>query len=64
MPPDVTVMVGKDDNIQEFEAYKVALSLASPVFDAMLSSDMSESNNSRIQLPDGGVACLLCFRST
>lgn len=37
---------------QEFQCYRVALSLASPVFDAMLSADMAENNNSRINLPE------------
>ena len=52
MSPDVTVLVGKGDKKQEFQCYRVALSLASPVFDAMLSADMAENNNSRINLPE------------
>jgi len=52
MSPDITVVVGKGMYKHEFECYKVALSLASPVFDAMLSSDMAESNNNQIQLSD------------
>ena len=38
--------------MQEFECYRIALSFASPYFDAMLSADMAENNNSRIELPD------------
>ena len=52
MPPDVTVVVGTGDNQQEFECYKVVLSFASPYLDAMLSNDMVENNNSRIEFPD------------
>ena len=52
MSPDITVVVGKGMYKHEFECYKVALSLASPVFDAMLSSDMAESNNNEIELVD------------
>ena len=52
MSPDITVVVGKGMYKHEFECYKVALSLASPVFDAMLSSDMAESNNNQIELAD------------
>ena len=51
-PPDVIVAVGRDDKMQEFECYRIALSFASPYFDAMLSADMAENNNSRIELPD------------
>jgi hypothetical protein len=40
------------DNQEEFECYKVVLSLASPYLDAMLSNDMVESSTSRIEFPD------------
>ncbi|KAL7548667.1 hypothetical protein ACHAWF_011937 [Thalassiosira exigua] len=50
--PDVVVAVGSGDDMQEFECYKIALSFASPYFDAMLSSDMAEANSSRIEYPD------------
>lgn len=49
--PDVTVIVGKGDNMQAFECYKIVLSFASPFFDAMLSVEMAEKNASRIELP-------------
>jgi len=52
MPPDVTVVVGTGDNQQEFECYKTVLSFASQYLDAMLSNDMVENNNSRIEFPD------------
>ncbi|KAL7529071.1 hypothetical protein ACHAXR_002780 [Thalassiosira sp. AJA248-18] len=51
-PADVIVAVGSDANMQEFECYKIALSFASPYFDAMLSVDMVENNSSRIEFPD------------
>jgi hypothetical protein len=42
-PPDITVVVGKENNAQEFQCYSVILASASPVLDAMLSSGMKES---------------------
>ena len=52
-PPDVTVIVGSEDNNrQEFQCYGVILAAASPVLDAMLSSGMAESENKRIEFPD------------
>lgn len=51
-PPDVIVSVGSDDNVEEFECYGVVLSFASPVFDAMLSTEMREKNDNCIKLPD------------
>jgi hypothetical protein len=51
-PPDVIVAVGSGEDMQEFECYKVVLSFASQYFDAMLSADMSEKTNSRIEFPD------------
>eukprot|EP00956_Cyclotella_meneghiniana_P010001 scaffold13803_cov51-Cyclotella_meneghiniana.AAC.4 len=51
-PPDVTVVVGSEDNKQEFQCYGVILAAASPVLDAMLSSGMAESENKRIEFPD------------
>ena len=50
--PDTTVAVGKGESMEEFECYKFVLAFASPFFDAMLSTDMSEKNSSRIELPD------------
>ena len=52
MPPDITVVVGKDDMEQEFQCYQAILSFASPYLDAMLSSNMVEKNNSRIEFPE------------
>ena len=51
-PPDVTIAVGRGDAMQEFEAHKVALSFASPYFDAMLSMEMKESSDGRIEFLD------------
>lgn len=50
--PDVVVAVGKGDAMKEFDSYRVVLSVASPYFDAMFSTDMREKNNSRIEFPD------------
>lgn len=49
--PDLTVIVGSGQNAREFRCYSVLLAHASPVFDAMLSSGMAESENRRIELP-------------
>ena len=51
LPPDITVVVGKGDAREEFECYKVALSFASPYFDAMLAANMTENDTSRIEFP-------------
>lgn len=51
-PPDVVVAVGTGECMQEFECYKIALSFASPYFDAMFSAGMSESNEGRIEFLD------------
>ena len=51
-PPDVTIAVGRGDAMQEFEAHKVALSFASPHFDAMLSMETKECSDGRIEFPD------------
>ena len=50
--PDVVVAVGTGDEMEEFECYRIALSFASPYFDALLSSNMRENNQSRIEFPD------------
>mmetsp|Transcript_6012 Transcript_6012/g.13637 ORF Transcript_6012/g.13637 Transcript_6012/m.13637 type:complete len:294 (+) Transcript_6012:113-994(+) len=50
--PDVIVAVGQGDAMREFECYKIALSFASPYFDAMLSTNMAENNDSRIEFPE------------
>lgn len=39
------------DARKEFECYKVALSFASPYFDAMLTANMTENNANRIEFP-------------
>jgi len=46
------VAVGQGDAMREFECYKIALSFASPYFDAMLSTNMAENNDSRIEFPE------------
>ena len=46
--PDVTVVIGTT----EFQCHKVILCQASEYFDAMLSSEMKESNESRIVFED------------
>lgn len=51
-PPDVTVAVGEGGALQEFECYKVVLSIASPYFDAMFSAGMRENETHRIEYPD------------
>ncbi|CAJ1970170.1 unnamed protein product [Cylindrotheca closterium] len=50
--PDVTIVVGNGDTVQEFECYQLILSMSSEVFDVMLSTAMKESHSSRIELPD------------
>ncbi|KAL3789295.1 hypothetical protein HJC23_000361 [Cyclotella cryptica] len=49
--PDVTVVVGRGRNRQEFLCYGALLAYASPVLDAMLRSGMMESENRRIEFP-------------
>ena len=51
-PPDVIVAVGQGDEIVEFECYGTLLSVASEVFDTMLSTNMKEKETRRIELPD------------
>lgn len=50
--PDVTVVVGSGDDAQEFQCYSVILAHASPVLDAMLSCEMREKQERRIEFPD------------
>lgn len=50
--PDVVVSVGRGDAKREFECYKIALSFASPYFDAMFSTDMTENHRGRVEFPD------------
>lgn len=49
--PDVTVVVGRGRNRQEFLCYGALLAYASPVLDAMLRSGMVESEKRRIEFP-------------
>jgi hypothetical protein len=51
-PPDVIVAVGSKNNMQEFNCYATILSYASEYFDKMLATNMTESNNKRINFPD------------
>ena len=51
-PPDVIVAVGQGDEVVEFECYGALLSVASEVFDTMLSTNMKEKETRRIELPD------------
>lgn len=50
--PDVIVAVGTGDNTEEFKCYRISLAHACPYFDAMLSSNMTENNESRIEFPN------------
>ena len=51
-PPDVVVAVGRGEAQVEFECYGTLLSFSSEVFDTMLSTNMREKNDHRIELPD------------
>ena len=50
--PDVTVVVGNGDDRREFLCYSSQLAHASPVLDAMLSSNMMEGETKQICFPD------------
>eukprot|EP00339_Tiarina_fusa_P026926 CAMPEP_0117044608 /NCGR_PEP_ID=MMETSP0472-20121206/30913_1 /TAXON_ID=693140 ORGANISM="Tiarina fusus, Strain LIS" /NCGR_SAMPLE_ID=MMETSP0472 /ASSEMBLY_ACC=CAM_ASM_000603 /LENGTH=340 /DNA_ID=CAMNT_0004756397 /DNA_START=135 /DNA_END=1157 /DNA_ORIENTATION=- len=50
--PDVTVVVGTGEDKEEFQCYRLVLSLASECFDAMLSAGMKENLESKIEFPD------------
>jgi hypothetical protein len=50
--PDVTIIVGSGDNVEETRFYGVILASASPYLDAMLSNGMMESENRIIRFPE------------
>lgn len=50
MDPDVVVLVGLEQ--EQFQCYRVVLTLSSDVFYAMLSNSMSENERSTVVLPD------------
>ena len=50
--PDFTVIVGTGDQKQEFQCYRLILSLGSGYFDSMFSSGMKEVTNKEISFPD------------
>eukprot|EP00557_Chaetoceros_sp_GSL56_P005863 CAMPEP_0176503560 /NCGR_PEP_ID=MMETSP0200_2-20121128/15430_1 /TAXON_ID=947934 /ORGANISM="Chaetoceros sp., Strain GSL56" /LENGTH=362 /DNA_ID=CAMNT_0017902863 /DNA_START=45 /DNA_END=1134 /DNA_ORIENTATION=+ len=49
--PDVTVAVGNGTTMQEFKCYRVVLSIASDLFDSMLSDAGSIHDDVRIEFP-------------
>lgn len=50
--PDVVVVVGSGVKKEEFHCYRLNLSFASEVFDAMFCSGMKENETGKILLPD------------